>query len=39
VFVTSTGGVFDDSMLTRCEQVMREVCTDFGAEHASSTRT
>jgi putative transposase len=24
-------GVFDDAMLTRCEQVMRDVCTDFEA--------
>ena len=33
VFVTKyRRGVFDDDMLTRCEQVMREVCADFGAE-------
>ncbi|EST36890.1 hypothetical protein N566_05940 [Streptomycetaceae bacterium MP113-05] len=25
-------GVFDDDMLTRCEEIMRNVCTDFGAE-------
>jgi putative transposase len=27
-------GVFDDAMLARCEQVMREVCADFGADLA-----
>ena len=33
VFVTKyRRGVFDDDMLTRCEQVMREVCEDFGAD-------
>jgi putative transposase len=33
VFMTSSRrGVFDDEMLTRCEQVMRSVCSDFGAE-------
>ena len=33
VFVTKyRRGVFDDAMLTRCEQVMREVCADFGAD-------
>jgi putative transposase len=33
VFVTKyRRGVLDDAMLARCEQVMREVCTDFGAE-------
>ena len=33
VFVTRCRrGVFDDGMLTRCEQVLREVCADFGAE-------
>ncbi len=25
-------GVFDDEMLTRCEEIMRKVCEDFGAE-------
>ena len=25
-------GVFDDAMLQRCEEIMRDVCTDFGAE-------
>jgi putative transposase len=25
-------GVFTDEMLTRCEEVMRNVCTDFGAQ-------
>src|SRR2546421_5924745 len=25
-------GVFTDAILKRCEQIMREVCTDFGAE-------
>jgi putative transposase len=35
VFVTKyRRGVFDDEMLTRCEQVMRSVCADFGAELA-----
>lgn len=24
--------VFDDTMLTRCEEIMRKVCGDFGAE-------
>jgi putative transposase len=24
--------VFDDTMLTRCEEIMRKVCEDFGAE-------
>ncbi|MBV9025328.1 MAG: IS200/IS605 family transposase [Streptomycetaceae bacterium] len=24
--------VFDDAMLTRCEEIMRKVCEDFGAE-------
>ena len=24
--------VFDDAMLRRCEQIMRDVCADFGAE-------
>jgi len=33
VFVTKyRRGVLDDAMLTRCEEVMREVCADFGAE-------
>ncbi|WP_432097046.1 IS200/IS605 family transposase [Streptomyces sp. bgisy100] len=33
VFVTkSRRGVFDDEMLTRCEEVMRKVCEDFEAE-------
>ncbi|MER5225560.1 IS200/IS605 family transposase [Streptomyces flaveus] len=33
VFVTKCRrGVFDDEMLTRCEEVMRKVCEDFGAE-------
>lgn len=33
VFVTKyRRGVFDDAMLIRCEQVMRQVCEDFGAE-------
>lgn len=33
VFVTKyRRGVLNDEMLTRCEQVMREVCDDFGAE-------
>ena len=32
VFVTKhRRGVFDAKMLTRCEQVMAEVCADFGA--------
>ena len=32
VFVTKyRRGVFDDAMLTRCEQVMREVCEDFAS--------
>jgi putative transposase len=35
VFVTKyRRGVLDDAMLTRCEQVMREVCAGFGAELA-----
>ncbi|MFC8519735.1 IS200/IS605 family transposase [Streptomyces sp. NPDC057257] len=25
-------GVFTDDLLTRCEEIMRDVCTDFGAE-------
>jgi putative transposase len=25
-------GVLDDEMLTRCEQIMRDVCVDFGAD-------
>jgi putative transposase len=33
VFVTKyRRGVFNAQMLTRCEQVMREVCQDFGAD-------
>lgn len=33
VFVTKyRRGVLDDAMLTRCEEVMRDVCADFGAE-------
>lgn len=33
VFVTKyRRGVFDDAMLTRCEEIMRAVCGDFGAE-------
>lgn len=33
VFVTKyRRGVFDGDMLTRCEAIMREVCTDFEAE-------
>ncbi|MBT2491222.1 IS200/IS605 family transposase [Streptomyces sp. ISL-96] len=33
VFVTKfRRGVFTDAMLSRCEEVMREVCTDFEAE-------
>jgi putative transposase len=33
VFVTTyRRGVFDDAMLGRCEQVIREVCADVGAE-------
>lgn len=33
VFVTKyRRGVFSDPMLARCEQIMREVCTDFEAE-------
>ncbi|MER5968756.1 IS200/IS605 family transposase [Streptomyces sp. NPDC002055] len=33
VFVTrSRRGVFDDEMLTRCEEIMRKVCEDFEAE-------
>jgi putative transposase len=32
VFVTKyRRGVLDDAMLTRCEQVMRDVCADFDA--------
>src|SRR5882672_658613 len=35
VFVTKyRRGVFDDPMLTRCEEVMRSVCEDFGADLA-----
>lgn len=35
VFVTKyRRGVFTEPMLTRCEQVMRGVCADFGAELA-----
>lgn len=35
VFVTKyRRGVLDDAMLTRCEQVMRGVCGDFGARLA-----
>jgi putative transposase len=31
--VTQYGrGVFNDEVLTRCEEVMRNLCTDFGAE-------
>jgi putative transposase len=33
VFVTRyRRGAFTDPILTRCEEVMREVCEDFGAE-------
>ncbi|WP_369637667.1 IS200/IS605 family transposase [Nocardia sp. JMUB6875] len=33
VFVTKDRrGPFTDEILTRCEEVMRSVCTDFGAE-------
>lgn len=33
VFVTKCRrGVFDDAMLTRCEEIMRAVCVDFGAD-------
>ncbi|MGW6916984.1 IS200/IS605 family transposase [Kitasatospora sp. NPDC054939] len=33
VFVTKyRRGVFTDAMLTRCEEIMRKVCTDFEAE-------
>lgn len=33
VFVTKyRRGVLDNEMLTRCEQVMRDVCADFGAD-------
>jgi putative transposase len=33
VFVTKyRRGVLDDAMLTRCEQVMRDVCAKLGAE-------
>ena len=33
VFVTKCRrGVFNDEMLTHCENVMRKVCEDFGAE-------
>lgn len=33
VFVTKyRRGVMNDEMLTRCEEVMRKVCEDFGAE-------
>jgi len=32
VFVTKyRRGVMDDEMLTRCEEIMRKVCDDFGA--------
>ncbi len=33
MFVTKDRrGVLDDELLTRCEEVMRKVCEDFGAE-------
>ncbi|MDQ1029123.1 putative transposase [Streptomyces umbrinus] len=33
VFVTKyRHGALTDEMLTRCEEIMHEVCTDFGAE-------
>lgn len=33
VFVTKfRRGIFDDAMLTRCEEIMRDVCVSFGAE-------
>ncbi|WP_445525624.1 IS200/IS605 family transposase, partial [Streptomyces cyslabdanicus] len=33
VFVTKyRRGVFNDEMLTRCEEIMRKVCEDFEAE-------
>uniref|UniRef100_A0AAU2V283 IS200/IS605 family transposase n=1 Tax=Streptomyces sp. NBC_00003 TaxID=2903608 RepID=A0AAU2V283_9ACTN len=33
VFVTKyRHGIFDDAMLKRCEEIMREVCADFEAE-------
>lgn len=33
VFITKyRRGVLDDTMLTRCEQIMRDVCADFGAD-------
>ncbi|MET9895090.1 IS200/IS605 family transposase [Streptomyces sp. NPDC006465] len=33
VFVTKyRREVFNDDMLTRCEEIMRNVCTDFGAD-------
>lgn len=33
VFVTKyRREVFNDAMLTRCEEIMRNVCTDFGAD-------
>ncbi|WP_411144765.1 IS200/IS605 family transposase [Streptomyces sp. x-80] len=33
VFVTRyRRNVFNDEMLTRCEEIMRAVCTDFGAD-------
>ncbi|MFI1769750.1 IS200/IS605 family transposase, partial [Streptomyces sp. NPDC020800] len=33
VFVTKyRGGVLDDAMLRRCEEIMRDVCNDFEAE-------
>ncbi|MET9463615.1 IS200/IS605 family transposase [Streptomyces sp. NPDC006544] len=33
VFVTRLRrGIFDDAMLTRCEEIMRDVCVSFGAE-------
>jgi putative transposase len=25
-------GVFNDDLLTRCEEIMRDICTDFGGE-------
>ncbi|KND35287.1 cytosine methyltransferase [Streptomyces acidiscabies] len=25
-------GIFTDDLLTRCEEIMRDVCADFGAE-------
>ncbi|MFB7226046.1 IS200/IS605 family transposase, partial [Streptomyces sp. NPDC056227] len=32
VFVTRQRTVFDDEMLTRCEEIMRKVCEDFEAD-------